>query len=65
MRELKFKFLKRSVPVLPAHKEMIKPKGRRDAHIEAPFIDEISGSGIIIWLGLNTYGTLTMGVKVE
>ena len=33
--------------------------------VEAPFLDEMSGLGLIKLLGLNTYDTLTMTVKFE
>ena len=33
--------------------------------VEAPFLDEISGLGIIKLLGLDTYDTLTVKVKFE
>ena len=38
MRELKFKFLNRSLPVFPMHKEMVKPKERSFLKVEAPFL---------------------------
>ena len=33
--------------------------------VEAPFLDEISGLGIIKFLGLNTYDTWSMEVKCK
>ena len=54
MGELKYKFLYRSVPIFPVHKEMIMPKDRRDAKAEVPFLDEILELGIIKLLGSNT-----------
>ena len=65
IRELKFKFLKRSVLVLTVHNEIIKPKERRYVKVEVPFLDEISGLGIIKLLGSITYDTLNMKVKFE
>ena len=35
MRELKFKCLKRSVPIFPVHEEIIKLKERRYLQVEA------------------------------
>ena len=58
MRELTFKFLNRAVPIIPAHQEMIKPKERRYVNVKAPFLDEISGLGLIKLLALDTYITL-------
>ena len=65
MRELKFKFLKRSVPIFPGYKEMVRPKERGYVNIEVPFVDKISGLGRIKFLELNTYGTWTMKVLFE
>ena len=65
MRELKFKFLNRSFPVFPVLKEMNKHKERRYVDIEAPFLGEISGLGIIKLLGLNTYDILAMKIKTK
>ena len=45
MRYLKFKFLNRSIPVFSLNKEIIKPQERSFLKFEAPFLDEISGSG--------------------
>ena len=55
MRELKSKILIRSIPVFPVNKEMVKPKERRSLKVEVPFLDDILVSGIINFLGLDTY----------
>ena len=54
LRGLTFKFLNRSVPVFPVHKEMVKPKEWRFMGVEAKFPDEIQGLVITKLLGLNT-----------
>ena len=54
MRDQTFKFLDRAVPFFHIHKEMIKCKGRRYVKVEAPFLDQISGLGIINILALDT-----------
>ena len=63
MKELKFRFLNRSVPVFPAHIDMVIPKERMFLKIQAPLFNEISGLGIIKLLGLDTYHTLTLNVN--
>ena len=47
MKELKFKFLKRSGPVFPVHIEIAEPKERRFLKVEVTFVDDTSGLGII------------------
>ena len=47
MRELRFMFLNRSLPIFPMHNEMINLKERRHVKIKAPFLCEISGLGKI------------------
>ena len=37
LRELKYKSLNRSVPVLPVHKGMMKSKEKKHMKVEAPF----------------------------
>ena len=64
-RELKLKFLNRSVSIFPVHKEAVKPKKMKFLNAEAPFLDEISGLSIIKLLGPDTYDTLTVKVKFE
>ena len=51
-RELSFKFLNRVVPIFPVCKEMIKPKERRYVKVEALFLDETTGLGIIKLLAM-------------
>ena len=58
MQDLTSKFLNSGVPIFPVHKEMIRPKESRYVKVEAPFLDEISGLGIIQLLGIDTYDTL-------
>ena len=65
MRELNCTFLNRAVQITPVHQEMIKPKERWYVKVETPFLDEISRLSIIKLLGLNTYHTLIMKVKLE
>ena len=63
MRELNFKFLNRVVPIFPVKKEVIKPKGRRP--VKVPFLNQISGLGIIKLLWVNTCYTLARKIKFE
>ena len=65
MRGLKIKLLNRLAPVVPVHKEMVKHKERKYVKVKAPFLDELSGLGIIKLLGLSIYDTLTMPVKCK
>ena len=46
-RDCCFKFLNRSVPIYPEKEIVLKPNEQKLVKIKAPFIDEISGMGII------------------
>ena len=59
MRELKFRFLNRSVTIFSVHKENAKPVERGFLKVEAPFLYKISGLGII------SFGPLTLYIKSE
>ena len=65
MRDLKFKFLNRSILVFPLNKDMIKPKERRFLKVEIPFLNEVLGLGIIKFLAFDTDDTLIIKVKFE
>ena len=46
-----FKFLNRSLPIIPNECVIIKPKEQKLIRVTAPFIDEISGLAIIrFWM---------------
>ena len=64
-KELKFKFLNMSVPILPVYKAMVKPRVKMFLKVEAPLFDETSRVGIIKLLGLDEYDILTMKVTFE
>ena len=42
-RDCCFKFLNRSVPIIPEHSISLKPSEQKLIKVNAPFIDEISG----------------------
>ena len=44
MRDSSFKILNRSIPFFSKEQTVVKPKEKKFVKIEAPFIDEISGS---------------------
>ena len=58
VRDLKFKFLSRSIPAFLACKEMVKPTERRFIKLEVPFVDAFSGLGRIMLLDNKTLATL-------
>ena len=58
-------FFIRSVSMFAIKKEMVKPKESRFPKVEAPFLDDISQSGLKILLELNAYYTLIMKRKFE
>ena len=47
MWDSSFKFLNRSIPFFSKEQIILKPKEKKFIKIEAPFIDEISGLGIV------------------
>ena len=53
-----FKFLNRSLPIFPKECVALKPKEQKLIKVKAPFIDEISGLGIIKILDGSTYSTM-------
>ena len=46
-RDCCFKFLNRSVPILPEKEVILKPNEQKLIKVKAPFVDEISGMAII------------------
>ena len=65
MRELKFKFWNRPIPMFPVNKWNIRSKERKFLKVEAALLDDISGLGIIKLFAHDTYDTLTMKIKYE
>ena len=53
-----FKFLNRSLPIFPKEHVVLKPKEQKMIKVKAPFIDEISGLGIIKILDRCTYSSM-------
>ena len=46
-REFSFRFLSRSIPILPQEQVIVKPGEKKLIPIESPFIEEISGMAIV------------------
>ena len=46
-RDCCFKFLNRSLPIFPKDCVILKPKEQKLIKVTAPFIDKISGLGIV------------------
>ena len=63
-QECCFHFLKRSLPLFPKNKVILKPGEWKIVKIEAPFSDEISSLVIIILLDKLTYSFIVLKVKV-
>ena len=57
-RDFCFKFLNRSVPILPEKEVILKPNKQKLIKVKAPFVDEISGMAIMKILDGGTYSTL-------
>ena len=53
-----FKFLNRSLPIIPKELVIIKPKEQKLIRVTAPFIDEISGLAVIKILDVSTYSIM-------
>ena len=62
-RDCCFKFLNQSVPILPKHNIILKPKEQKLMKVNAPFIDEISGLVIVKILDGGTHSTLLLKLK--
>ena len=62
-RDCCFKFLNRSVPIYPEKVIVLKPNEEKLVKVKAPFVDEISGMGIIKLLDGGTYSTLLIKLK--
>ena len=63
MQDSSFKFLNRSVPFFSKEWIILKPKEKKCIKIEAPFIDEISGLGIVKML--DSRGQCTVVLKLK
>ena len=57
-RDRCFKFLNTSLPIFPKERIIVKPKEQKLIKVNAPFLDEISGSAIIKVLDAITYSTI-------
>ena len=62
-RDCWFKFLKRSVPIYPENKLILKLDEQKLVKVKAPFIDEISGLAIIKIIDGGTCSTLLIKWK--
>ena len=62
-RDCCFKFLNRSLPIFPKDHIVLKPKKQKLLKVKDPFIDEISGLGIIKILDGSTYSTMLIKLK--
>ena len=58
-----FKFLNRSLPIFPKEHVVLKTKEQKLIKVKAPFIDEISGLGIIKILDESTYSAMLIKLK--
>ena len=55
-----FKFLNRSIPILPEQCTILKPNEQKLIRVKAPFIDEISGLAFVKMLDEGTHRTLLL-----
>ena len=62
-RDCCFKFLNRSVPIYPKKEIILRPDEQKLVKVKAPFMDEISGLGIIKIIDLSTHSTLLIKLK--
>ena len=62
-QDCSFKFLNRSVPILPEQCTILKPNEQKLIKVKAPFIDEISGLAIVKMLDEGTHSTLLLKLK--
>ena len=58
-----FKFLNRSLSILPKEHIILKSKEQKLIKVKVPFIDEISGLAIIKLLDGSTYSTMLIKLK--
>ena len=63
LRDCCFKFLNRSVPILPENCMILKPNKQKLIKVKTPFIDEISGLAIVKVLDEGTHSTLLIKLK--
>ena len=63
MQDLSFKFLNRSIPFFSKGQVVLKPEERKFIKIEAPFVDEISGLGIVKILDSKEQCTVVLKLK--
>ena len=62
-RDCCFKFLNRSMPILPEKNVILKPNEQKLIKVKAPFVDEISGMAIVKILDGGTHSTLLIKLK--
>ena len=58
-----FKFLNRSLPIIPKECIILKPKEQKLIKVKAAFIDKISGLAVIKILDGSTYSTMLIKLK--
>ena len=63
LRDCRFEFLNRSVPIYPEKEVILKPDEKRLVKVKAPFVDEILGLAIIKIIDENTNSTLSIKLK--
>ena len=62
-RDCCFKFLNRSLPILPKEHTVLKPKEQKLIKVNVSFIDEISGLAIVKILDGNSHSTMLLKLK--
>ena len=63
MQDTSFKFLNRSIPFFSKEQMVVKPKEKKFVKIGAPFVDEISGHGIIKMIDNEGHCTVVLKLK--
>ena len=63
LRDCRFEFLNRSVPIYPEKEIILKPVEQKLVKVRTPFIDEISGLAIIKIIDGSTNSTLFIKLK--
>ena len=58
-----FSFLNRSIPFFPKEKTEIPPKVQKMVIVEAPFVGELLGMALIMFLDMNEHVTSMMKLK--
>ena len=63
LRDCRFEFLNRSVPIYPEKEIILKPDEKKLVKVKAPFVDEILGLAIIKIIDGKTSSTLSIKLK--